>query len=354
MSGGVDSSVAAYLLKEQGYEVTGLSFELWDSRDLEPSNICCSVETVNLARSVAQTLDIRHYSVDVRDNFYKNVIENFCESYIAGATPNPCILCNKFIKFDFLMQKAKELGADIISTGHYAIAETLDGKTADAAGSKRVLLKKGIDPVKDQSYALHVISRQQLQHTVFPLGKMEKKETREIALKLGLATALRPESQDICFVGNGRYTEFIKESAPESLTPGRILDLSGNTIGRHKGIAFYTIGQRRGLGISAPEPHYVIRINPTDNTITAGSHENTMEKELIISDINWLSIDSLNESIKVNVKIRSMMKEKPATIFPAANGSVKVIFEAPESSPAPGQSAVFYDGNIVLGGGIIT
>ncbi|MEW6715708.1 MAG: tRNA 2-thiouridine(34) synthase MnmA, partial [Nitrospirota bacterium] len=233
MSGGVDSSVAAYLLKQDGYEVIGLSFELWDKRDANKFSTCCSIETVEIAKSVALRLGIEHHTIDVRDAFYRYVIEDFCDSYIAGATPNPCILCNRHIKFDFLLQKARETGADVIATGHYARTERAQNTEhrTRATEKSRVLLKKGVDSRKDQSYVLYVMSQEQLSKTLFPLGNMRKEETRALAKEVGLESALRPESQEICFVGDGNYTDFMKDFAPEALKPGDILDMEGKVVG---------------------------------------------------------------------------------------------------------------------------
>ena len=348
MSGGVDSSVAAYLLQKEGHEVIGLSFELWDSRDLKDSNVCCSVETIRLAKSVAHKLGIEHHTVDVRDAFYTHVIEDFCASYIKGTTPNPCILCNKYIKFDFLMKKAEELGADSIVTGHYARID----HNPEAAGG-RSLLKKGVDSKKDQSYVLYVMTQAELAKTLFPLGEMKKDETRRIAKELDLATAMRAESQEICFVGNDKYVDFIEKFSPESLRPGPITNTSGKIIGEHKGIAFYTIGQRKRLGISSLKPHYVADIDRKTNTIIVGSREDAMRKTLIVKELNWLSIESLAKPLLANVKIRSTMKETSAIISPLEDERVKVEFEELQWAPASGQSAVFYSGDLVIGGGII-
>lgn len=373
MSGGVDSSVAAYLLQKEGHEVIGLSFELWDSRDLKDSNVCCSVETIRLAKSVAHKLGIEHHTVDVRDAFYTHVIEDFCASYLKGETPNPCILCNKHIKFDFLMKKAEELGADSIVTGHYArigkpqqttngvrraIPTDLPCRSNLRSGdntydNQRYVLKKGVDPKKDQSYFLFVMTQAELAKTLFPLGEMKKEETRGIAKKLDLATATRTESQEICFVGNDKYVDFLEKFSPEALRPGPIIDTSGKTIGNHKGISFYTIGQRKRLGISSLKPHYVTDIDRKTNIITVGSREDTLKKTLNVKALNWISIESLSKSLQTHVKIRSTMKEVPAIISPLGNERVKVEFEEPQWAPAPGQSAVFYNGDMVIGGGII-
>ncbi len=356
MSGGVDSSVAAYLLKKQGLDVIGLSFELWDRRDLSSSSACCSLETIELAKSVANKLGIEHYTVDVRDAFYSHVIEAFCESYIKGVTPNPCILCNKYIKFDFLLKKAGELDADFISTGHYARIEKPEHGPVGASrrlAPTRNLLLKGIDPVKDQSYVLYVMKQEELVKTLFPLGEMKKEETRQIAKDIGLTNALRAESQEICFVGDDSYADFIKEFSPEALQPGMILDTSGKVLGEHKGIAFYTIGQRRGLGISSLKPFYVVDINHKNNTIKVGSRDDAMGKNLKVKDLNWIYIDSISAPMRAHVKIRSTMKEKPSTIHPQRDNRVLIEFDDPQWAPASGQSAVFYNRDFVIGGGII-
>ncbi len=348
MSGGVDSSVAAYLLKQQGYRVTGLSFELWDRRDIENPNTCCSVITIGLAKSVARKLGIEHYTVDVRDAFYRHVIEDFCTSYIKGVTPNPCILCNKYIKFDFLLRKAAETGAEYIATGHYARTQPdSDGK------KRRFLLKKGLDERKDQSYVLYVMKQGELSRTLLPLGEMKKQETRGIARQLGLSTALRAESQEICFVGGDNYAQFIKNFSPEALRPGPIVDTSGKVIGEHRGIAFYTVGQRKGLGIASLQPYYVAGIDRKSNTVIVGSREDAMGKKFRVKELNWISMSPPAEPLRAHVRIRSTMREMPATISPENGPSVTVEYDEPQWAPAPGQSAVFYHGDVVIGGGII-
>lgn len=361
MSGGVDSSVAACLLKNEGHEVIGLSFELWDRRGLVPSGVCCSVETVELAQSVARQLGIRHITADVRDAFYRHVIEEFCESYCRGFTPNPCILCNRHIKFDVLLKKAAELGAEFVATGHYARIEKRKRSAVSNERSgkefhdseERFLLKKGIDTGKDQSYVLYVMKQDELARTLFPLGMMKKSETRRIAEGLGLASSLREESQEICFVGEERYSAFIHRFNPEAVNPGKIVDTAGNIVGEHRGIAFYTIGQRRGLGIASPHPLYVVHIDPERNVVVVGSRDEAMKKTLKVNEINWITLDSLPGPVAAGVKIRSTMKEAPALLRPVSSGTVIVDFEEPQWAPAPGQSAVFYDRDVVLGGGII-
>ncbi len=361
MSGGVDSSVAAYLLKKKGFEVIGLSFELWDARDIKKSNVCCSVETINIAKEVSRKLGIEHYTVDVRDVFYTYVIESFCDSYVSGTTPNPCILCNKFIKFDLLLKKAHELGADMIATGHYARVKysnelrVTSNKLKDSNSSlvTRHLLLKGVDPKKDQSYALYVMRQEELSKTIFPLGELRKNETREIAKEAGLINALRAESQEICFVGEGNYVDFIKNSANGPLTPGSVVNTEGKVLGEHKGLALYTIGQRKRLGVSSSEPLYVVDIRRDTNTLVVGRREDAMKKAFKVKGINYISIDSLSKPIKANVKIRSTMEEEPVAITPLDKGWAMVEFDTPQWAPTPGQSAVFYDGEIVVGGGII-
>lgn len=371
MSGGVDSSVAAWLLKKQGYEVVGLSFELWDQRDIKNLSVCCSVETMDIAKEVAKKLSIEHYPIDVRDEFYRYIVEGFCDSYVSGVTPNPCILCNKFIKFKFLLKKAEEIGADVIATGHYArVVNSSKFKVPSsnpplppfAKGGRgginsspvtRHLLLKGVDPKKDQSYVLYVMTQEELSKTLFPLGGLTKDKTRNIALELGLASAIRPESQEICFIGNGNYVDFIKGIMPEALKPGPIIDTEGRVIAEHKGIAFYTIGQRKRLGISAPKPYYVVDINTKKNTVVVGCRCETFKKRFKVKELNWISVESISESIRAKVKVRSTMKEELATIIQEKNHGVIVEFDLPQLAPAPGQSAVFYNDDIVIGGGII-
>jgi tRNA-specific 2-thiouridylase len=355
MSGGVDSSVTAHLLKKMGYEVVGLSFELWDQRGTKNPHICCSLETIEIAKEVARKLHIEHHTIDVRDDFYRYIIEYFCSSYISGITPNPCVLCNKFIKFRFLIQKAEEIGADCIATGHYArIGQLQNTRSKEQKTDKgRFVLKKGVDPKKDQSYFLYVMTQEELSKTVFPLGVFQKKQTKGIAQDLGLFNTLRPESQEICFIGNGKYTDFIKTFSPESLKPGPIINLQGKIIGEHKGIALYTIGQRKKIGISSLKPLYVCGIDKKNNAIIVGQKKDTLKKTFKVKGLNWIAMESPSQPLKARVKIRSTMNEEPAVIIPEKNHIVTVEFSSPQSAPASGQSAVFYDNDTVLGGGEI-
>lgn len=352
MSGGVDSSVAAYLLMKEGFEVAGLSFELWDRRDISRFSTCCSHETIEMAREVSEIMGIPHYSVDVKDAFYRYVIEDFCEAYLSGATPNPCILCNKYIKFAFLLKKADEIGADIIATGHYARGGIPRYDEAERRDGKRFYLKKGVDVRKDQSYVLYVMTQQELSRTVFPLGKMRKEDTRRIAENIGLKYALRPESQEICFVGEGHYADFLRSYNADVLAPGPIVNEQGDVLGTHRGVALYTVGQRKRIGIPSLTPLYVLDIDPEKNAIIVGGWRGAMKSSVLVGNIHWVSVDRLREPVRAGVKIRSTMAAELSTIIPAGDGIV-VEFDAPQWAPAPGQSAVFYQDDVVLGGGVI-
>jgi tRNA-specific 2-thiouridylase len=352
MSGGVDSSVAAYLLKKKGFEVAGLSLQLWDSRDVVKHDACCSLETIGIAQEVARRLGIKHFTVDVRDTFYRHVIEKFCDSYIFGSTPNPCILCNKYIKFDFLLNKAEEIGADLIATGHYARVEKPGSASWVGADAERFLLKSGTDSKKDQSYVLYVMTQEQLSRAIFPLGDMRKEDTRRIAQELGLDNALRAESQEICFVGDGNYIDFISTFDPGVLRPGPFVNTAGERIGTHKGIAFYTVGQRRRLEIPSLKPLYVISIDRSRNTVVVGDREDAMKRRVKVGAINWIAFRKLAGPRQARVKLRSTMAGQPALVTPEGD-CVIVEFEDLQWAPAPGQSAVFYHDDIVIGGGVI-
>ncbi len=347
MSGGVDSSVTALLLSEAGHEVLGLSLQIWDQRYRTDPKTCCSREAVLSAETACKRLGIEHISMDTRQVFLEQVIEPFCKSYIAGETPNPCVLCNRFIKFSFLLSKAADLGADAVATGHYAQIERVKTGT-------RFALLKGIDPQKDQSYFLYVMKQNELSRTILPLGILHKKEVREIAKRAGLPAADRPESQEICFVGTGGYTDFISGVSPEAVKPGPIVDSSGRILGEHRGIAFYTVGQRRGLGVAAGARLYVIRIDRDSNTVVLGPRQEGMRSKYLVCDINWIASIPENGNFEAAVKIRSTMKEAPAGIKILGRNRAEINFKQPQWAPAPGQAAVFYRGNEVLGGGIIS
>ena len=350
MSGGVDSSVAAALLKEQGYEVIGVTMQIWpsDGPDEETKEFggCCGLGAVADAKRVAYRLGIPHYVVNFRDVFAEKVIDNFCHEYSLGRTPNPCVRCNQFVKFGALLEKARELDAGLIATGHYARIER-----GEANG--RHLLKKGIDRSKDQSYFLYTMTQEQLGHSLFPLGGFTKARVRQIAGELGLAVTNKPESQEICFIADNDYPRFLKEHIREPVKPGPILDRRGNVIGEHQGIIFYTIGQRKGLGISAREPLYVVAIKRESNAIIVGTKEEVYGTELTVSVLNWMAIEKLNQPLRVRAKIRYLHQEAEAVVTPSEENRVWVRFEEPQMAITPGQAIVFYDGDIVIGGGSI-
>jgi len=353
MSGGVDSSVAAALLKQQGYQVIGLTMHIWDY-DSVGGNVfnessCCSLETMNDARSVCQMLGIPHYVIDVRDEFEKYVIRNFETEYLSGRTPNPCVLCNSRIKWEVLLKKAMELGCDYFSTGHYARV-SYDEK------SGRFLLLRGVDRSKDQAYALWGLTQPQLQRTLFPLGNLTKTEVRTIAAQLNLKTKHKQESQEICFVPDNDYARFLRQRHPAllaSIRQGEILDRDGNTLGHHRGYPFYTIGQRRGLGISVGKPLYVTEIDATANRIVVGESKDLKQQGLVADHVNWIAIDKLTIPLKVEAQIRYNDPGRRATIYPDNEGSVRVIFETFHRAITPGQSVVFFRDDVVIGGGII-
>ena len=346
MSGGVDSSVTSYLLKQNGFEVEGISFILWEARNRSNPAACCSLEATDGASKTARSLGIRHSSLDVREEFIEKVIEPFVDSYARGVTPNPCILCNRHIKFPFLLREAEKRGAEYIATGHYARNER-DQKHGVAIST----LKKGVDPAKDQSYVLYALRPEELARLVLPLGDYRKYDVREIARSLRLDAAERPESQEICFIEDRNYSRFIETLSPSAGSPGPIIDSSGKILGTHQGIFRYTIGQRKGLGISSLSPHYVTKIDDKKNAVYVGSKEEAKIREFVAGSLNWL-IKPSSLSFEASVKVRSTMEARPAAVTVLGN-DVRVRFDEPQWAPAPGQSAVFYDGDIVLGGGII-
>jgi len=346
MSGGVDSSVTAHLLREAGFEVEGVSFLLWEARARDNDfSGCCSLSSAASAGRTADRLGILHRSLDVRTEFIDKVIEPFADAYQRGLTPNPCILCNRYIKFPTLLKEARRRGADYIATGHYARVER------NPEGLPEVMLKKGSDAGKDQSYVLYELRHDELRRLVLPLGAYLKTQVRDIARDLGLEAADRPESQEICFIENDDYCSFLEKLSPSLNLAGPILDSSGKRVGEHKGIYRYTIGQRKGLGIPSLSPHFVTRIDAGKNTVYVGSREEAKCREVCVSGINWLCNPRAAE-FRATVKVRSMMKDVLALIQ-SDGDNARVMFDDPVWAPAPGQSAVFYDGDIVLGGGII-
>ena len=347
MSGGVDSSVAAALLVEQGYECIGVTMQLWpEDLPLAHESGCCSLSAVEDARRVANKLGIPYYVLNFAHSFAEEVIERFAEEYLRGRTPNPCIVCNEKVKFGTFLQKALELGCDYVATGHYARVE-YDPERG------RYFLKRGKDPKKDQSYTLYGLTQEQLARTLLPLGAYHKDEVRAIARELGLVTASKPDSQEICFVPEGDYRAFMERYKPESKRPGPIVDLDGNVLGEHQGIAFYTIGQRKGLGITHPTPLYVVAIDEATNTVVVGPREAVQGMSLLADPVNLIAVPELAGPMEVTCKIRYRVQEAPATIVPGEDGAVITHFEEPQSAITPGQSVVWYDGDIVIGGGII-
>lgn len=345
MSGGVDSSVTAYLLKEAGYDIVGVTMDLLEaSCRIEKPDTCCSLQSFADARDVADKLGIEHYIIDCKAEFEREVIRYFLNEYLIGRTPNPCIICNYKIKFGFLLDKTKELKADYIATGHYARIDRENG---------RYVIKKALDTSRDQSYFLYRLSQHQLRHTLMPLGEYKKEDVREIAAKLGLKVHDKPASQEICFIPNGDYRNFLQQKAKNQLIPGEIVNKAGHVLGEHQGIAFYTVGQRKGLGIAMGRPLYVRTIDATKNTIIVGEEADIYSQELIAEEINWQAVESLTQEIEAIAQIRYLHKGAQAIISPLNDRSVKVRFREPQRAITPGQSIVFYQDILVLGGGII-
>jgi len=349
MSGGVDSSVAASLLLQRGYEVIGLTMELFslpkEFCHQEGFSSCCGKGAVTSANAVAARLCIPHYLVDVKEDFKKYVVDNFCQEYRRGRTPNPCIRCNQYLKFGLLWEKARQLGADFLATGHHARIEYNHHHSL-------YYLKKGKDPAKDQSYFLYPLTQEQLSHTLFPVGEYSKKEIRKLARQLGLPSAERAESQEICFIPDRDYVRFLKERIPEAFRPGKILDESGRQLGTHQGIPAYTIGQRRGMGIAFDHPLYVVALKAEKNVIIAGPESSLYSSALVASQINFI-IPLSSDSFEAQVRIRYRHKEAAAKVFCLDNDHVKVVFRRPQRAITPGQSVVFYQGDCVIGGGVI-
>ena len=367
MSGGVDSSVAAAMLKEAGCEVIGVTMHLWDydrvGGNAQFEHGCCTVEDRNDARVVAGRLGIPYYVVDFREEFERGVISNFVSEYVQGRTPNPCVACNSRVKFGVLLDRARELGADYVATGHYARV-ALDG-IADQAG--RLVLKRGVDENKDQSYALWEMTQDELARTAFPVGMLTKAQTREIAERLAPRVAAKKDSYEICFIQDRGHERFLKEwtanhpvntdegllAIEDPIRPGPIVDTSGHVLGEHRGHPLYTIGQRKGLGLAAGRPVYVVDILPDTNTIVVGDDEDLLSDRLIADGVNWHTEDAPAGEVRGQAKIRYRQEATPAVITPCEPGVVRVDFEYPQRAVTPGQSVVFYDGETVLGGGII-
>ena len=347
MSGGVDSSVAAYLIKSQGYDCIGCTMKLYDNEDIGISHnrTCCSLDDVEDARSVAYKIGMPYYVFNFKDGFREKVIEKFVRCYESGDTPNPCIDCNRYMKFDKLYERARLLGCEYIATGHYARIEEYNGQ---------YVLRKALDETKDQSYVLYSLTQEQLAHTLFPLGSMRKTEVREIAEKNGFFNADKPDSQDICFVPNGKYAEFLEHYTGKAYPEGNFLSVDGAVLGKHKGIVRYTVGQHKGLGIPSEEPLYVKEINTKENTVTLCKEQELYSKEVIVRDVNWIAGEAPKGEIRCKAKVRYRQKEQWATVMLIGETTVKIVFDEPQRAITPGQAAVLYNGDIVLGGGTIS
>ena len=401
MSGGVDSSVAAWLMKRDGYDCMGVTMRLFAGEDSceRKGHTCCSLDDVEDARSVARQLGIPYFVFNFTEDFGTQIMDRFVCAYENGFTPNPCIDCNRYMKFEKLMKRAKELDYDYVVTGHYARIEeqvmdkfvhcyecgitpnpcidcnrylkfeylykraqelgmdyVVTGHYAQIAQDEktgRYLLKKAVDPGKDQSYVLYSLTQEQLAHTQFPLGGMPKSETRAIAEAHGFVNAKKHDSQDICFVPDGNYAKFIEQHACKTYPEGDFVDVHGNVLGRHKGIIRYTIGQRKGLGLALKEPMYVMDVDIEKNQVVLGRNEDLFSKRLVANDVNLISISHIDAPIRVTAKVRYRHTEAPATVNPLSDGKIEVIFDEPQRAITKGQAVVLYDGDIVVGGGTI-
>lgn len=346
MSGGVDSSVAATLLKEKGYDVTGIMLRLWSEPETEILNRCCSPDAMTLARRVASRLNIPFYTVDAQDIFYSRVVQYFINGYSRGITPNPCVACNRYIRWEFLYNYAMTMGANYLATGHYARVDM------NEAGDYQLL--KGVDSSKDQSYVLFMLGQEQLSHALFPLGEFLKTQVRQIAHEFDLPIADQSESQDLCFLANSDVVGFLKRHAPQTVVPGPILDDTGKQLGEHMGLSFYTIGQRKGLGISSPTPLYVVQKDFTQNALVVGKEEELGQKDLIAQHVTWVAGEPPSSRFDAQIKIRYKARGAVGKVTILEKDNVYVVFDQPIRGITPGQAVVFYESDVVLGGGIIT
>lgn len=348
MSGGVDSSVAAYLLKEQGYDVIGVTMQIWQDESqeqIEDNGGCCGITAVDDARRVAMQLDIPYYVMNFKNEFKKNVIDYFTDEYIHGRTPNPCIACNRHVKWESLLKRSLEIGADCIATGHYArIAQLENGRYA---------IRNSVTAKKDQTYALYSLTQEQLSHTLMPVGDYNKDEIRAIAEKIGIQVAHKPDSMEICFVPDNDYAGFITRETGYVSRPGNFVDLHGNILGTHKGIIHYTVGQRKGLGLAMGHPVFVVAIRPETNEVVIGENDDVFSTKLYANNINHMSVDKIEEPIRARAKIRYSHEGADCTIRMADDGLLECVFDEKQRAVTPGQALVIYDGDYVLGGGTI-
>lgn len=347
MSGGVDSSVAALLLAQAGWACTGVTLRLYAGADAAPdgARTCCSLEDVEDARAVARRLGIRHYTFNFTEAFERDVIGRFVQGYLAGETPNPCIDCNKHIKFSALLRRAQLMGCTHVATGHYArIVRGANG---------RMLLQTGLDAGKDQSYMLYGMTQRELAHTLFPLGALTKAEVRALALENGFGNARKRDSQDICFVPDGDYAAFIRRWTGRDFPPGDFVGTQGEVYGQHKGIIHYTVGQRKGLGLSFPQPMFVKELDVENNQVVLSKAEELFSQTVAARDVNLISVESIPEPLRVKARVRYRQKEQPATVVQTGPDELRVVFDQPQRAITPGQALVLYDGDTVVGGGRI-
>lgn len=345
LSGGVDSSVAAAILKEQGYAVIGVMLRLWSEPGKEKDNRCCTPDAISIARRVAARLDIPFYVLDAQQLFYDTVVQAFVTGYAHNLTPNPCLICNQQLRWDFMLKQALDLNARFLATGHYArILPHEDGSFK---------LLRAIDLAKDQSYVLYKLDQFQLAHTLFPIGHLSKDKVRELARKFNLPSSDRPESQDLCFLGTSDYRDFLLRYAPSTRNPGPIISTSGEQLGTHTGLAYYTIGQRKGILVSSPKPLYVIDKDERNNSLIVGHIDQLGQQNLIATRVNWISTPPQNFPIRASVKIRYKARLEPAEIQPLSGRNLSIRFDQPLRDITPGQAAVIYQENDCLGGGII-